>query len=68
MTPIIRLGLWVRTYNCLKRAGIDTVEELCDRTRDDILKIRNASKKTLENIEIELAKIGLKLKEGDADK
>ena len=68
MTPIKRLDLWVRTYNCLKRAGIDTVEELCDRTRDDILKIRNASKKTLENIEIELAKIGLKLKEGDADK
>jgi len=52
----------------LRRAGIYTVEELCDKTRDDILKIRHISLKTLENIEIELAKIGLKLKDGDADK
>ena len=68
MTPIKRLDLWVRTYNCLKRAGIDTVEELCDKTRDDILKIRHISLKTLENIEEALAKIGLKLRESDANK
>ncbi|HHY13689.1 MAG TPA: DNA-directed RNA polymerase subunit alpha [Thermoanaerobacterales bacterium] len=56
------LDLSVRSYNCLKRAGINTVEELIQRTPEDMMKVRNLGKKSLEEIEQKLADLGLSLK------
>ena len=42
------LELSVRSFNCLKRAGINTVEQLCNKTPDDMMKVRNLGKKSLE--------------------
>ena len=42
--------LSVRSYNCLKRAGINTVEELCNKTSDDMMKVRNLGRKSLEEV------------------
>ena len=47
---IDELELSVRSYNCLKRAGINTVEELCNRTREDMMKVRNLGRKSLEEV------------------
>lgn len=52
------LDFSVNTYNCLKRAGIDTIEELCKQTRDDVIAIRNISQKCLDEITIKLSEIG----------
>ncbi len=57
------LDLSVRSYNCLKRAGIDTVEELTSRTADDMMKVRNLGKKSLEEVEGKLKDLDLALKE-----
>ena len=43
---IDELELSVRSYNCLKRAGINTVEELCNKTSDDMMKVRNLGRKS----------------------
>lgn len=59
------LDLSVRSYNCLKRAGIDTVEELIQRTAEDMMKVRNLGKKSLEEIQSKLAELDLSLKESD---
>ncbi len=59
------LDLSVRSYNCLKRAGIDTVEGLTQRTPEDLMKVRNLGKKSLEEIQGKLAELGLSLKESD---
>ena len=47
---IDELELSVRSYNCLKRAGINTVEELCNKTSDDMMKVRNLGRKSLEEV------------------
>ncbi len=60
---IEELELSVRSQNCLKRAGIDTVGELIQKTPDDMLKVRNLGEKSLEEVEETLAEYGLSLKE-----
>jgi DNA-directed RNA polymerase subunit alpha len=62
---IEELDLSVRSYNCLKRAGINTVQELTERTMDDMMKVRNLGRKSLEEVEQKLAALGLGLKTGD---
>ena len=57
------LDLSVRSYNCLKRAGINTVEDLSEKTYEDMLKVRNLGKKSLEEVIQKLASLGLALKE-----
>lgn len=59
---IEELDLSVRSYNCLKRAGINTVEELTEKTEDDMMKVRNLGKKSLEEVKYKLEELGLGLK------
>lgn len=59
------LDLSVRSYNCLKRAAINTVEELTQKTEEDMMKVRNLGKKSLEEIQRKLAELGLNLKKSD---
>lgn len=59
------LDLSVRSYNCLKRASINTVEELTHRTEEDMMKVRNLGKKSLEEVQRKLAELGLSLKKSD---
>ncbi len=56
------LDLSVRSFNCLKRAGIDTVEDLINRTEEDMIKVRNLGKKSLEEVIQKLHSLGLDLK------
>ena len=58
---IDELELSVRSYNCLKRAGINTVEELCSRTPEDMMKVRNLGRKSLEEVLAKLKELGLEL-------
>ena len=58
---IEELDLSVRSYNCLKRAGINTVEELCNKTSDDMMKVRNLGRKSLEEVLAKLKELGLQL-------
>ena len=58
---IDELELSVRSYNCLKRAGINTVEELCNRTSEDMMKVRNLGRKSLEEVLSKLKELGLSL-------
>ena len=60
---IEELELSVRSYNCLKRAGKHTVEDLTKMTEDDMLKVRNLGKKSLDEITFKLESYGLKFKE-----
>ena len=62
---IDELELSVRSYNCLKRAGINTVAELCNRTSDDMMKVRNLGRKSLEEVLAKLKELGLSLNIGD---
>ena len=57
------LDLSVRSYNCLKRAGINNVGELIQKTEDDMMKVRNLGKKSLQEVQNKLASLGLSLKE-----
>ena len=57
--PIEELDLSVRSYNCLKRAGINTIFELTQKTAEDMLKVRNLGKKSLEEVENKLSFIQL---------
>lgn len=59
---IEELDLSVRSYNCLKRAGINTVEELTEKTDDDMMKVRNLGKKSLEEVIQKLEELGFSLK------
>ena len=59
------LDLSVRSYNCLKRAGINSVEELIQRTEEDMMKVRNLGKKSLEEVRRKLAELGLSLRESN---
>lgn len=63
--PIEELDLSVRSYNCLKRAGIDTIGELVRKTEDDMMKVRNMGKKSLQEVKEKLAKLGLTLRPSD---
>ncbi|WP_425805369.1 DNA-directed RNA polymerase subunit alpha [Desulfitobacterium sp. Sab5] len=56
---IEELDLSVRSYNCLKRAGINTVEELTLKTEEDMIKVRNLGRKSLEEVEFKLKELGL---------
>ena len=62
---IDELELSVRSYNCLKRAGINTVEELCNRTPEDMMKVRNLGRKSLEEVLAKLKDLGLQLRPGE---
>lgn len=57
------LELSVRSFNCLKRANINTVEELVNKTQDDMLKVRNLGRKSMEEVLAKLEELGLGLKE-----
>ena len=59
------LDLSVRSFNCLKRANINTVEELTEKTEEDMMKVRNLGKKSLEEVQNKLAELGLSLKESE---
>ncbi len=56
------LDLSVRSYNCLKRAGIQTVEELTQKTEEDMMKVRNLGKKSLKEVKDKLHDLGLGFK------
>ncbi len=58
---IEELDLTVRSYNCLKRAGINTVEDLAKKTEEDMMKVRNLGRKSLEEVLNKLAELGLSL-------
>ena len=62
---IDELELSVRSYNCLKRAGINTVQELCNKTPDDMMKVRNLGRKSLEEVLAKLKELGLSLKDSE---
>lgn len=62
---IEELDLSVRSYNCLKRAGINTVEELIRRTEEDMMKVRNLGKKSLQEVKEKLAALNLSLRSSD---
>lgn len=59
---IEELDLSVRSFNCLKRAGIDTVEDLINKTEEEMIKVRNLGKKSLEEVIQKLHSLGLDLK------
>ncbi|MBQ6661733.1 MAG: DNA-directed RNA polymerase subunit alpha [Lachnospiraceae bacterium] len=62
---IDELELSVRSFNCLKRAGINTVEELTNKTSEDMMKVRNLGKKSLEEVTQKLHELGLEFKSAD---
>lgn len=62
---IEELDLSVRSFNCLKRAGINTVEELIAKTEEDMMKVRNLGKKSLDEVVTKLASLGLSLRKED---
>ena len=59
--PIEELDLSVRSYNCLRRAGINTVEELARHSEEDMMKVRNLGKKSLKEVKDKLDELGLSL-------
>ena len=59
---IEELDLSVRSYNCLKRAGINTVEDLASKTEDEMMKVRNLGRKSLEEVLNKMSELGLSLK------
>ena len=63
--PIDELELSVRAFNCLKRAAINTVEELTERSEEDMMKVRNLGKKSLDEVKAKLEELGLGLKPSD---
>jgi len=62
---IEELDLSVRSYNCLKRAGINTVQELSTKTEEDMMKVRNLGRKSLDEIKVKLDELGLGLRNDD---
>ncbi|MDE5680377.1 MAG: DNA-directed RNA polymerase subunit alpha [Lachnospiraceae bacterium] len=62
---IDELELSVRSFNCLKRAGINTVEELTNKTSEDMMKVRNLGRKSLEEVLAKLKELGLQLNSSD---
>ena len=64
-TPIEALDLSVRSYNCLKRAGIHVVRELIDKSEAEMLKVRNLGQKSLDEVKKKLEELGLSLRNND---
>ena len=62
---IEELDLSVRSYNCLKRAGINTVEDLANKTEEEMMKVRNLGRKSLEEVLNKMAELGLALRPSD---
>ena len=62
---IEELDLSVRSYNCLKRAGINTVQELTDKTEAEMIKVRNLGRKSLEEVRAKLVDLNLTLRQDD---
>ncbi|MEI5909222.1 DNA-directed RNA polymerase subunit alpha [Bacillus spongiae] len=62
---IEELDLSVRSYNCLKRAGINTVQELANKSEEDMMKVRNLGRKSLEEVKAKLDELGLGLRKDD---
>lgn len=62
---IEELDLSVRSYNCLKRAGINTVQEFANKTEEDMMKVRNLGRKSLEEVKHKLEELGLGLRKDD---
>ncbi|MBP0727082.1 DNA-directed RNA polymerase subunit alpha [Bacillus sp. RG28] len=62
---IEELDLSVRSYNCLKRAGINTVQELANKSEEDMMKVRNLGRKSLEEVKNKLDELGLGLRKED---
>ncbi|MBO8126495.1 MAG: DNA-directed RNA polymerase subunit alpha [Firmicutes bacterium] len=62
---IEELDLSVRSYNCLKRAGINTIEELTKKTPEEMMKVRNLGRKSLAEVKSKLAELGLSLRESE---
>ena len=61
------MDLSVRSYNCLKRANINTVEDLCSKTEEEMMKVRNLGRKSLEEVINKLAMMGLSLASDDSN-
>ena len=62
---IEELDMSVRSYNCLKRAGINTVQELTQRTEEDMMKVRNLGRKSLEEVMEKLSELNLSLRKAE---
>ena len=62
---IEELDFSVRSFNCLKRAGINTVEDLISKSEDDMMKVRNLGKKSLEEVIQKLESLGLALRDDE---
>ncbi len=62
---IEELDLSVRSYNCLKRAGINTVQELSTKSEEDMMKVRNLGRKSLDEIKQKMDELGLELRSDD---
>ena len=62
---IEELDLSVRSYNCLKRAGINTVDELVQRNEEEMMKVRNLGRKSLEEVQQKLVGLGLSLRHSE---
>ena len=62
---IEELDLSVRSFNCLKRAGINTVEDLVSKSEEDMMKVRNLGRKSLEEVIWKLAQLGYSLRKDD---
>ena len=62
---IDELDLSVRSFNCLKRAGINTVEDLINKSEEDMMKVRNLGKKSLDEVKHKLEELGLGLRQSD---
>ena len=60
---IEELDFSVRSFNCLKRAGINTVEDLISKSEDDMMKVRNLGRKSLEEVINKLQSLGLALRD-----
>ena len=61
------LDLSVRSNNCLRRAGINTVDELIQRTEEDMMKVRNLGRKSLEEVKKKLSDMGLSLRKSEEE-
>lgn len=62
---IDELDLSVRSYNCLKRAGINTIQDLISKTPEEMMKVRNLGKKSLDEVEEKLVRLGLSLRSSE---
>ena len=64
-TTIEELDLSIRSYNCLKRAGINTLQELTNKSEAEMIKVRNLGRKSLEEVKAKLADLELGLRQED---